>query len=976
MLNLPACDCPTNRLDIDNINLECLRTWALLQSGLTRGVFQLETPLGRHWVKKCQVNSINDLSDVIAMIRPGTLECISGDTKIIRKIYQQSSGRHRFMYLKMTLKEVYDRFNRVKTTYRNFQNIITSFNIESNNILDNEIISVVHNGKQEIWKPAFRIADRRINLPSKRYNLKCTLNHRLLTWRNGWKKLEDIEIGERVALINHGVDKTTRKNFNYKHIAGTRNFKDIAFANYEHKCIFCNCTEAVLDVHHIDGNRYTNNHPDNLCFVCPNHHRLISVGRIDKTEIVQAKNKYRLPISKLIIWGEYIGKDYIGLEDVYDIEVKSPHNYIAGNVIVHNCKIGGLSLPNIYATRKTTGEQIEYIHPILEPILKSTQGIITYQEQALSIAKELAGFTLEEADLLRRAAGKKLPEEMAKVKTLFLTKAKDHGILNEHQAEEIFGWIEKSQRYSFNRCTSKNTYIRRLNFTNKYKSPLLSVEEMFKVRNNIEYAKSIGRLALYKKWKLLGHYGHGLSMCADGRVRPNIIRNILFSGQQEVFRITLADESNIEVTANHKFPTHNGIKLVSNLSVGDLLFKCGVYEKTKKRYGRKIGEKGYPRFGCEIVSIESIGIQNVYDIEMDAPNHNFVTDQNIITCNSHSVSYAMLGYWSAYCKAHFPVQFFHSWLNFAKWKMNPAAEIKDLVRDAKNFNVRVLPPRLFDFAADVYSEDQTVRFGLLTVKKVGETVLKKMVADQEELSATHGNMSSWPWLKFLVLFSDKIRNDALKNIIKVGGLDHYGISRRQLEFELDQWGNLSKIEKEWAIQHYAEFKDLRGLIAQCALPRKNGGGCANINRTKKLEDIIKLIDNPPCSFKDDIYTVSLAESSLLGVSLTYDELLLTKKPENTWTCSKLLKKKPKDTFYLAGKIEAVRDYTIKSGKQIGRTMGFITLVDNTGSADNIVAFPNIMEEFRPELVEGNTILLCANYNVERQSIVINQVWGV
>jgi DNA polymerase-3 subunit alpha len=111
----------------------------------------------------------------------------------------------------------------------------------------------------------------------------------------------------------------------------------------------------------------------------------------------------------------------------------------------------GKSVTNHYIDKKNGQESVDYFHPSLEPILKTTYGEMVYQEQAMEITKVIAGFNLQEADMLRKAIGKKKPEEMAKVKTKFITGAKKLGIVTESEAEEIFGWIEKSQRYSFNK---------------------------------------------------------------------------------------------------------------------------------------------------------------------------------------------------------------------------------------------------------------------------------------------------------------------------------------------------------------------------------------------------------------------------------------------------------------------------------------------------------------------------------------------
>src|ERR671931_483777 len=66
-----------------------------------------------------------------------------------------------------------------------------------------------------------------------------------------------------------------------------------------------------------------------------------------------------------------------------------------------------------YIKRKGGKEKIKYLHPLLEPILKDTYGVIVYQEQVMQIAQVLGGYSMGDADILRRAMGKKDPEEMA-----------------------------------------------------------------------------------------------------------------------------------------------------------------------------------------------------------------------------------------------------------------------------------------------------------------------------------------------------------------------------------------------------------------------------------------------------------------------------------------------------------------------------------------------------------------------------------
>jgi DNA polymerase III subunit alpha len=96
---------------------------------------------------------------------------------------------------------------------------------------------------------------------------------------------------------------------------------------------------------------------------------------------------------------------------------------------------------------------IDYLHPSLEPVLKSTYGVILYQEQVMQIAQVLAGYTLGGADLLRRAMGKKLAEEMAQQRSVFVRGAVSRGV-REHSAAHIFDLMEKFAGYGFNKSHS------------------------------------------------------------------------------------------------------------------------------------------------------------------------------------------------------------------------------------------------------------------------------------------------------------------------------------------------------------------------------------------------------------------------------------------------------------------------------------------------------------------------------------------
>jgi DNA polymerase-3 subunit alpha len=112
---------------------------------------------------------------------------------------------------------------------------------------------------------------------------------------------------------------------------------------------------------------------------------------------------------------------------------------------------GPMDLIPDFIKRRHGEVKIEYEHPLLEPIARETYGILIYQEQVMQAAQVLAGYTLGGADLLRRAMGKKKPEEMAKQRAVFVKGCKETNRIPEKQANEIFDLLEKFAGYGFNK---------------------------------------------------------------------------------------------------------------------------------------------------------------------------------------------------------------------------------------------------------------------------------------------------------------------------------------------------------------------------------------------------------------------------------------------------------------------------------------------------------------------------------------------
>ncbi|HLK12016.1 MAG TPA: DNA polymerase III subunit alpha [Candidatus Binatia bacterium] len=143
----------------------------------------------------------------------------------------------------------------------------------------------------------------------------------------------------------------------------------------------------------------------------------------------------------------------------------------------------GRSMVEVFIHRKHGKEKIRYPHPALEPVLRETYGVIVYQEQVMQIAQALAGYSLGDADNLRRAMGKKKKEEMAKERERFIAGATRLGTADARLAGEIFDQMETFAAYGFNKShsaayavvTYQTAYLK-AHFPTEFMAGLLSLE--------------------------------------------------------------------------------------------------------------------------------------------------------------------------------------------------------------------------------------------------------------------------------------------------------------------------------------------------------------------------------------------------------------------------------------------------------------------------------------------------------------------
>jgi DNA polymerase-3 subunit alpha len=195
------------------------------------------------------------------------------------------------------------------------------------------------------------------------------------------------------------------------------------------------------------------------------------------------------PIYELLSSGEVVGIFQVessGMRRVLTSLRPSEFNDIVAVLSLY--RPGPMEYIDDYVDRKHGRQEVAYRHPTLKPILKETYGIIVFQEQVIRLMTDLAGYSASEADLVRRAVGKKKKSELLQHRSSFVEGAVKHSGLSRETAEAIFDDIEYFARYGFNRAhaasyavlTCQTAYLK-ARYPVEYMAAMLSVE-----RNNTD----------------------------------------------------------------------------------------------------------------------------------------------------------------------------------------------------------------------------------------------------------------------------------------------------------------------------------------------------------------------------------------------------------------------------------------------------------------------------------------------------------
>lgn len=414
----------------------------------------------------------------------------------------------------------------------------------------------------------------------------------------------------------------------------------------------------------------------------------------------------------------------------------------------------GKNMAEHYVMRKHGEEEATVFHPILEPILQKTQNLLLYQEQTIQIGQDVAGMSLAEADkLLRKGVGKKIPELIAEAKRKFIAGAVARGSVTQTEAEEIFGWIEKGQRYLFNA--------------------------------------------------------------------------------------------------------------------------------------------------------------------------------------SHSYSYAILAYRTAYAKANYRARFFRSYLSHAKDKTQPLAEMSRMINDAKQNNINVYPPSLANRNNDFILKDEDIYFGFSNLKNIGEAAAESVIQQ------TPDDVESYTWPEALFKLCLKCKPSPIKILIASGAFDFCRESRKKMLFQHEKCIKLKEKEVDYIIEN-ADLKVDNVITALDKLTQVTPGkqSCiSNKRRYQTVQNIINTVKQPPYSLKDTIEEIANWEESYLGTSITVSRFDTIQRTGGETDCGEF-EDSYKNTHTVICQVKRINEIQDRDGND----MAFLTVADDSGEIDSVVVFAHVWKD--------------------------------
>ena len=343
---------------------------------------------------------------------------------------------------------------------------------------------------------------------------------------------------------------------------------------------------------------------------------------------------------------------------------------------------------------------------------------------------------------------------------------------------------------------------------------------------------------------------------------------------------------------------------------------------------------------------------------------------------SHSVSYAYNAYLTAYCKAHFPHEFFTAYLKNAVGKPDTFWEVNELVNNAKIMGIEVLPPNIIHMNEEFKLIGKNPTYGMTNIKNVGSSVFRKMM---KHIKENNIDLETCDWDCFLLLIAPFVNKKAFESLILAGVFDCFKISRSKMQHHFNLIKEFTKRETEWLKNYKESYPDKTAVecieaMIEASTVKSKTRPIFRQARIPVIEDLLTTYDNPGYDLYDSPSWVSKVEEELLGISLTCNKVDEYDTSRANCTCKEFIDGfNSQKGIVLAVKVDSVREWTIKKGKAKGMKMGFVTVSDTSCSLDSVTAFSEEWEKYKKMLHEGNTVLMRGMKDKNRGSFLIKKV---
>lgn len=395
-----------------------------------------------------------------------------------------------------------------------------------------------------------------------------------------------------------------------------------------------------------------------------------------------------------------------------------------------------------YIARLHGQSPIVYPHPLLKDTLESTYAVFNFQEQVMSATRIMAGFSAIDADRFRKVVGSKIEDEMPHQIEKFIQGCIANGIKKD-DAEKVSKLLETFASYGFNKCLAGDTKIW-IDLGGGHGT--VTIEELY---NYLTTSKLLSQPV--PEIKLLSS--------VDGIVKPTKLINVYKTGRKRLYIIKTEKHKEIRATNLHKFLTNRGWKRLKEIDVGDYIYVTDLNSTTLNKDGFHV------TYLDKIVSITKGRIEQTYDIEMEAPHHNFLAN-GIVTHNSHAVAYGVLTAQTAYLKALYPVEFMASLITHEE----EPDKVRMYLAEAFDKGIKLLPPSVNISTDKFVADGDNIRYAL-NVKGVGAAAVAAIRNKIEE---------GGPFTCFedflLRAYGGAVNKTVIESLARAGALDGFKLT--------------------------------------------------------------------------------------------------------------------------------------------------------------------------------------------------------